>query len=62
MELGVSRRMVRFEPLDAEPAPAETGETTSGGVLVTDELVEELAAEAEAGYDVERLRPRPVVA
>ncbi|ONH34871.1 ribbon-helix-helix protein, CopG family [Protofrankia sp. BMG5.30] len=39
-----------------------TGETehtrTSGGVLVTDELVTTLAAEAEAGYDVELLRRR----
>jgi hypothetical protein len=34
------------------PAP------TSGGVPVTDELVAELAAEAEAGYDVAILRPR----
>ena len=34
-------------------------ERTSGGVLVTDELVERLAAEAEAGYDPDQLRPRP---
>jgi hypothetical protein len=31
---------------------------TSGGVPVTDELVEQLAEEAEAGYDVESLRRR----
>lgn len=31
---------------------------TSGGVPVTDELVEELAAEAEVGYDVAALRRR----
>lgn len=29
---------------------------TSGGVPVTDELVEQLAAEAEAGFDVAKLR------
>jgi hypothetical protein len=34
------------------PAP------TSGGVPVTDELVAELAADAEAGYDVATLRRR----
>jgi Ribbon-helix-helix protein, copG family len=31
---------------------------TSGGVPVTDELVVQLAAEAEAGFDVETLRRR----
>jgi hypothetical protein len=31
---------------------------TSGGVPVTDDLVERLAAEAEAGYDVASLRRR----
>jgi hypothetical protein len=31
---------------------------TSGGVELTDELIERLAGEAEEGYDVERLRPR----
>ncbi len=31
---------------------------TSGGVELTDELIERLAREAEEGYDVERLRPR----
>lgn len=31
---------------------------TSGGVALTDGLVERLADEAEAGYDVEQLRPR----
>jgi hypothetical protein len=30
----------------------------SGGVPVTDELIDRLAAEAEAGYDVETLRRR----
>ncbi len=34
------------------PAP------TSGGVPVTDELVDRLADEAEAGYDVDALRRR----
>jgi CRISPR-associated endonuclease/helicase Cas3 len=32
---------------------------TSGGVELTDELIERLAAEAEEGYDVEELRPAP---
>lgn len=31
---------------------------TSGGVPVTDELIDELAAEAERGYDPARLRGR----
>jgi CRISPR-associated endonuclease/helicase Cas3 len=31
---------------------------SSGGVELTDELIERLAREAEEGYDVERLRPR----
>jgi hypothetical protein len=31
---------------------------TSGGIPVTDELVDRLAAEAEAGYDVPSLRRR----
>ncbi len=31
---------------------------TSGGVELTEELIERLAGEAEEGYDVERLRPR----
>lgn len=31
---------------------------TSGGVPVTDELIDELAAEAEAGYDVTQVRRR----
>jgi hypothetical protein len=38
-----------------------TGESalvSSGGVPVTDELVDRLAAEAEDGYDVEALRRR----
>ena len=39
----------------AELAAAE-GVRTSGGVLLTDEAVERLADEAEAGYDVEVLR------
>lgn len=33
---------------------------TSGGVELTDELIERLAREAEEGYDVERLLPRPI--
>jgi hypothetical protein len=32
--------------------------TTSDGRPITDELIEELADEAERGYDVEQLRPR----
>ena len=32
---------------------------TSGGVEITDELIEKWAAEAEVGYDVSRLTPRP---
>lgn len=32
--------------------------STSGGVPVTEELVERLVTEAEAGYDVETLRRR----
>jgi hypothetical protein len=31
---------------------------TSGGIPVTDELIDQLAAEAEAGYDVPTLRRR----
>jgi hypothetical protein len=31
---------------------------TSGGIPVTDELIDHLAAEAEAGYDVPTLRRR----
>lgn len=31
---------------------------TSGGVELTDELIEQLAREAEEGYGVRRLRPR----
>ncbi len=37
---------------------AEKKRRTSGGVPVTDELVQRLADEAEAGYDVEGLRRR----
>lgn len=37
---------------------ARTSTLTSGGVELTDDLIDRLAAEAEAGYDVERLRPR----
>lgn len=32
---------------------------TSGGVVLTDEVLEALAAEAEAGYDPARLQARP---
>ncbi|HEX2702341.1 MAG TPA: CopG family transcriptional regulator [Solirubrobacteraceae bacterium] len=32
--------------------------TTPSGVTITDELVEELAAEAEAGYDVDEMLRR----
>lgn len=34
---------------------------TSGGFELTEERMQELADEAEAGYDVELLRPRPVL-
>lgn len=33
---------------------------TSGGVEITDELIEQLSDEAERGYDIQRLRPPPV--
>jgi hypothetical protein len=33
---------------------------TSGGVELTEELLDRLAAEAEQGYDVERLQERTV--
>jgi hypothetical protein len=33
-------------------------QATSGGVAVNDELIEELAAEAEQGYDPNKLRGR----
>ena len=36
----------------------ETARRTAGGVPVTDELVEDLAAEAETGYDVAHLHRR----
>lgn len=32
--------------------------TTTSGVEITDELVERYVAEAERGYDLEKLRPR----
>ncbi len=32
---------------------------TSNGVPITDELIERAAAEAEAGYDLDQLTPRP---
>jgi hypothetical protein len=32
---------------------------TSGGVELTEELLDKLVDEAEAGYDLHRLRPRP---
>jgi hypothetical protein len=35
------------------------GHITSGGVELTDALTDALTAEAEAGYDLEKLRPRP---
>lgn len=31
---------------------------TSGGIELTDEVVERLADEADAGYDIERLQSR----
>jgi hypothetical protein len=36
----------------------EHDDRTSGGVPVTDELVQRLSAEADAGYDVDALRRR----
>ncbi len=38
--------------------PKSTGVPTSGGVPVTEKLIEELAAEAERGYEPEKLRKR----
>src|SRR5690348_5814898 len=38
------------------PHSGEKGRSTSGGIELTDELIERLAAEAERGYDVKRLR------
>lgn len=35
-----------------------TGPRTSGGVRLTDEVFAKLAEEAEAGYDLDRVRPR----
>ena len=32
---------------------------TSNGVPITDELIERAAADAEAGYDLDQLTPRP---
>lgn len=48
------------EEREAQQAEPETDEPlrTSGGVELTDELIERLAAEAEAGYDVSKLQPR----
>lgn len=40
----------------ARPRP----ECTSGGILLTDKYIEQLAAEAEAGYDVDQLISRPM--
>lgn len=37
---------------------AFTGHGTSGGVVLTDEVIERAARDAEQGYDVNRLRPR----
>lgn len=37
--------------------PTERPKSTSNGVPITDELIEQLAAEAEAGYDLDQLRP-----
>lgn len=42
-------------PIESE---VESDHGTSGGVALTDDLVEDLAAEAERGYPIERLRPR----
>lgn len=48
-----------LERLDRETV-GPVGCGTSGGVELSDAVVEGLADEAEAGYDVERLRPRRV--
>jgi CRISPR-associated endonuclease/helicase Cas3 len=34
--------------------------TTKSGQILTEELIEAMAAEAEAGFDPSQLRPRPV--
>lgn len=38
--------------------PKKTHGTTASGVPITDELVDELAAKAEAGYDVDEMLRR----
>jgi hypothetical protein len=47
----------RLLPEDLRMAKASYGRTASGE-LITDELVEKLAKEAEAGYDVEKMLRR----
>lgn len=47
-------RMMPMAPTSDSPADV----ATSGGVELTDELLDTLAAEAERGYDIARLRPR----
>lgn len=42
------------EHLDVDKPPLRT----SGGVELTEELIEQLVAEAEVGYDLDRLRPK----
>ena len=39
--------------------PTERPPMRSNGVLVTDEMLTRLAEKAEAGFDLDRLRPRP---
>lgn len=39
--------------------PTERPPLTSNGVPVTDEMLTRLAEKAEAGFDLDRLRPRP---
>ncbi len=45
-------------PIEPTMSKDENEHRTSGGVPVTDELVQQLADEAEAGYDVTVLRRR----
>lgn len=55
-------RLDGIEPLpglEIADALAGRSRTTSGGVELTDDLLEKLATEAEAGYDVSKLRERP---
>lgn len=49
------------EPEQAQPSTQdEATYGTSGGVPITEELIEQLAAEAEAGYDVKPRTLTPI--